>query len=622
MGGNNEQIDDGLSVIDKLKQGETALRVMLNHLTSIPVKTELNDQEKFIYHAPALIQHADDVAPLVNGPLNKTKSTRMFEALVKHILNGRKVNVEYENDQIYLHIKIGKKTHTYHLNEIMKNAYLPHVEFSARVQKQYLKFRKHSNAWVQDLLRDRSRFQVPYQEYLKEIPEAYQLALHIYTGNYYKIINQFLRADYAFLNHNDKQIIDCIVDVGMAMAGLNLANDHPDLPHHVFRIENTFSDAAKEKRMKLIEDHDLDYTRKFISTSIATSGLSSCQGVYLNPRGKYITGLSVFPCENELLMPPTQLRWLTHRDKKYFVAQVVETPEGIPEQDCYVPPLKGNAVPGFVKKESAPKRIKRLIADSVSPLNPLGELNDVIDHLNKNYYLKPYNTVFNATSHIKHETLDREKFGLVHVLRSAYLVPFVAKALYPEMDLTLNEIRCMQLALLFSEVARGTDGAINNCKEVIEKSFYIDSAHEFERYIKFNPIDGIDPNEVKLLILSIGKEKATDMPGNIHEKITRISKNMARITANENDSFLSDLEWFAVKLRDATGDSPTGKRLADKEVFSKCSGVDIPEYERHGAYCIGRLQQVNVPPCLNWKIASKHPIADTVEWVGKKLGFG
>lgn len=621
MGGNNQQIEDGLSVIDKLKQGETALRAMLNHVTSIPVKTELNVQEKFLYHAPALIEQADDVAPLVNGPLNKTKSTKRFEALVKHILTGRKVTVEYENDQIYLHVKIGKKTHTYHLNEVMKNAYLQHVEFSTRVQKQYLKYRKQeAKKFYQNL----SRFQVPYQEYLNAIPEAYQLALQIYTGNSYKRINEFLRADYAFLNRNDTQIIDCIVDVGMAMAGLNQTNEHPDLPHQVFRIENTFTDAAKEKRMKLIEDHDLDYTRKFISTSIATNGLSSCQGVYLNPRGKYITGLSVFPRENELLMPPTQLRWLTHRDKKYFVAQVVETPVGIPEQECYVPPSKGNAVPSFAKKESAPKRIKCSTADCVSPLNPLGEMNEVIDHLNKNYYLKPYSTLYNATSDIKHETLDREKYGLVHVLRSAYLVPFVAKALYPEKDLTLNEIRCMQLALLFSEVARGTDGAINDCIKVFEKSFYIASAHEFERYIKLNPIDGIEPNKVKLLIVSMGKYNQSDNEENIYERITRMSKNMAKTTASKKDSYLSALECFAVQLRDVTGDNPTGRSFEDKDIFAQCSGLDIPEYESHGTYCMGRLQQVKVPESLNWKIASEHPIhpiADTVEWVGKKLGF-
>lgn len=625
MGGDVQQKAVEESLLDKLKLTEASLRNLLTQITPmavseapIPVNVTLNYQESFLYNAPELIRQADSVSPLVHGPLNKTKSTRKFEALVKHILANRKVTPRYQDGQVYLDIQIGKSIKSYHLNEIMKNAYLQHVEFGILPQKQYCKYLKKHHPSAANA-KDIKKLIEPYQQYIKTIPEAYQLALTRYTGEEYDNINNFLRGKYELFQGRNQKLLDCILDVAMTMGGLNITHDQVDLPHFVVRGESDFVEEKKQRRVHLAENNGIEYTRKLISTSVVTSTLSDRDGVYINPRGKYIAGLSQHPEESELLMPPSQLRWLSHRNKDYFVAQVVETPVGIPEQECFVPPSKANATPGFVKAESAAKRRKKSVIDAVSPLNPLGDLRGVIDYLNANYYVKPYSALYHSASKMVHQTLEREKYGLVHVLRCAYLVPFVAKALYPSQAFTVNDIRRMQLAILFSEAARGTDSPIKQ----YEKLFYIESALMLERYLQQNPMEGLDTQqaieEMKKLIISLAKPDNNIPPGNIYEHITRSSKRLGGIEVDDRKT-LSVLEQFALDLRLATGDT-TKLTQTDRELFAKCSGVDVQAFEGHGTYCLGRLQQVNVPESLLWQLRSEHPVVDTVEWLGKKFGI-
>lgn len=176
----------------------------------------------------------------------------------------------------------------------------------------------------------------------KNITLAEKKAINIYTGSFHESMNALMRGKIdhcincngalpSYLSKTKKinlTLKETILHVTAAVGGLNKLPDYDPpknsdgtKPQYLYRGEG---EEMKELRRKAMQDGgEVTMELGFISASYEKPASSffneySGNGILIkNVNGKNITPLSQFQdAEREILLPPTQLQWLYHKEVK------------------------------------------------------------------------------------------------------------------------------------------------------------------------------------------------------------------------------------------------------------------------------------------------------------------
>jgi hypothetical protein len=311
------------------------------------------------------------------SPQNKSDETWLFESLVKKILDNEQVafsksrnneNIEVE----FLYFDEGNKNRKMriNLNELMSKVNMTHVQFPKKYHELYSqKAKEYSDGGVKivksdkdyiaqidadadvrknNLLKEAKRIiddeikdgkisQAEYDEKIKKIEDqvikqvksesenlrnlshAEKAAVHIYTTNEYKNINNFLRQQYTKI---DKPLEEVILNAAFCAQALNNISDTH--VKHAIRHERYFSSEVNRKRQEMAEEGGVSLEAGFLSaakeeilSNKAEFGANEGYGaiiLFSNLRGKYIAPISDSPHEKEYLLPAsTQIKWEGHK---------------------------------------------------------------------------------------------------------------------------------------------------------------------------------------------------------------------------------------------------------------------------------------------------------------------
>jgi hypothetical protein len=257
-------------------------------------------------------QAARDYSPTL-GPLPKTDYTFQFEELTRRLMAGEPFTYEKAGDNSNI---IRFRNKVYNLTEIIAYANLDHLTFTQSDLDQYAEYCENTSI----VRPENEHEEYPTEEYFEEqnkkaggvfsdMHYGEQLALNVYSTNYYDEMNPLLRGYYDFSNKTPAQIRDVIVH--SAMCGQALAHAPNKTIEGTFRYESVYNADLLAERIKIAQEGGAEVVRGFISTGEepALPFKNEVAITYTGLVGKYVGPLSRYPTEKEFLIPPTQMTY-------------------------------------------------------------------------------------------------------------------------------------------------------------------------------------------------------------------------------------------------------------------------------------------------------------------------
>lgn len=281
---------------------------------------------------------------LVDAPQSKTEETQLVEDLVKCLLQDFNSVKFVKKEERYLAIAQGK---LYHFSSLLKRVNFNHIEMDAKDLDAYHQLLDSGQLFEQPYIF--SLCKRPVEEDFDFLDEdkccrtltlAEKEAINIYTGSAYRAMNNLMRGKIgeaieccqvpemftkkAAVNHGIKETL---LHIAVAVSGLNKLPDFtPSLDleggeqKFIYRAEGSLSeDILKNRKWAVIKGGGVTTEMGFLSAAYSKPGFFNeytRSGVLLqNLKGKKITPLSRFGDEErEVLLPPTQMRWLQYKD--------------------------------------------------------------------------------------------------------------------------------------------------------------------------------------------------------------------------------------------------------------------------------------------------------------------
>ncbi|HKY69361.1 MAG TPA: ADP-ribosyltransferase domain-containing protein [Gammaproteobacteria bacterium] len=267
---------------------------------------------------------------LIYGPLNKNMYTQEFELIAKSLLRDPN-NASFHIQKTAAHDKsliLTLDHHSYNVSDIFHKANLSHVKMDSHDSHYYTQFLTHEALNVP---------QSPYNFFaydhyaLPHFPDnpryenlsyGEKCAINVYTGSFFQVLNTFLHGDVtvleawkAYPDHFQTLAKEIVLHTAMMSSGLNEI-DPTSNPEDVYRGERSISNHHMEERHDVIMGKEVCTNEPaFMSTSsdpyIAINFSSDAYIHFINNAGKNISELSMFPMENEYLMLPGQVKWLS-----------------------------------------------------------------------------------------------------------------------------------------------------------------------------------------------------------------------------------------------------------------------------------------------------------------------
>jgi hypothetical protein len=283
---------------------------------------------------------------VVSAPQPKSEETQLIENLIKSLLADFDSVKFIKKDKRYLAIADGK---LYQFSTILQRVNFNQIELSASDLDAY-----------HQLLDSGRLFQTPHayarsgrpsekdfeeldsENICRTLSFAEKEAINIYTGSFYTAMNSLMRGDIdraidsqylpdiltpkAKVNHGIKETL---LHIAVAVSGLNKLPDYvPPLgpdgepQKYLYRAESNLpKKELKKRKWAVLQGGGITTEMGFISTAYKKPAEGffheDCQaGVMIkNLKGKKITPLSQFGNgEREVLLPPTQMQWLYHKD--------------------------------------------------------------------------------------------------------------------------------------------------------------------------------------------------------------------------------------------------------------------------------------------------------------------
>ncbi len=315
-----------------------------------------------------LFPEDDKHPPLAQGPLQKNKDTLLFEDIIKTILDEGDIFCDYNPKKKCIFVTL--KGNEIDLFNLLKRINFTHIEFEEKYQEiasrfltdiKYYPLLAMSYAeiiWNKKLFYDSTtgklnttQLDTPeIQKKFGTLSMAEKVSINNYTdNNFFRIMQNLLRGNheeifdhlmkkYSKTDHAKNMSIyskDLLLRIAFCCSGLNKVDETPIAVTTV----RTFSGELANRYKQAIDQQDdqgITIETGFISTSTRVEGNSFSPApdkntiIYSGITGKEITLLSAFPREQEIVMPPTQIQWLscrniTNTDHYLFHARAVAT---------------------------------------------------------------------------------------------------------------------------------------------------------------------------------------------------------------------------------------------------------------------------------------------------------
>ena len=269
---------------------------------------------------------------LTEGPLPKSMHTYQLEAITRQLLMDKDFTFTKENNEDYITIDKVK----YNWTEIIKYANLDHIELNRHDFRLYSKYIQ-SVTVKPSLHPDFEPHYISelYQNYYsnnRELPEpliSFQemQAINVYTGGFYRQMNDVLRGEFDFKTEDKTTAREAIIQSIVCASGLRKIPETTITD--AYRGGKMPSTVEHNERIKAAEKHGVIQLSGFVSSSTDKGESFSHKPVdfhFTNLKGAYIAPISQSPHEKEFLIPPTQVQLTDYRFKNgrhYFEGRVV-----------------------------------------------------------------------------------------------------------------------------------------------------------------------------------------------------------------------------------------------------------------------------------------------------------
>ena len=255
-----------------------------------------------------------DPYELTEGPLPKSTYTYQLEDITRQLLNNKMFSFTKKDNQDY--ISIGKKE--YNWTDIINYANLDHIELNEsdfQLYRKYLKTARHPSSLnpYNEILYRRALYD-DYYLHNRRIPDpAIRIeemqAINIYTGEFYKSMNDLLRNEFDFQSNNIFHTKDAIIQSVMCASGLR------KIPQtslkNAYRGGKMPSEKEFQERINAAETQGVIQLSGFVSSSIEKTPLFEDKPIafhFTDLKGAYIAPISQNAYEKEFLIPPTQVQ--------------------------------------------------------------------------------------------------------------------------------------------------------------------------------------------------------------------------------------------------------------------------------------------------------------------------
>lgn len=280
---------------------------------------------------------------LSHGPLVKVQETYQLEELTRKLIRDGDFVINTIDGVDYFEFADGER---FNWTLIRDHADLQHISLSQEDLDAYNQFEDSDipHTEVSKLNESKADY---YRDQLYETSEkqgktrpnppisfAEMRAINIYSSGFYSQMNGLMRGDLKKFNHRkaDKSVTrEALIRSVVCASGLR------KLPETTikesYRGASLGSKQAQQQRMKAAATKGIEKLDGFISTSTSETVVQKAFDEkpviykFRNLRGAYIAPISVYPEEEEFLIPQTQVQIThyskTHEGKDYFEASVV-----------------------------------------------------------------------------------------------------------------------------------------------------------------------------------------------------------------------------------------------------------------------------------------------------------
>ncbi len=284
---------------------------------------------------------------IISEVQNKTIETELLEQLIKNLLKDFDSVKFVKKDNRYLAISGGK---LYQFSTLLERANFNLISLSKEDIEAYQALLDNNQLLHQPYLHttghkpsERDFDDLDPDNLCRTISFAEKEAINVYTGNFYRTMNALMRGNiddaikYNYLLPDmlspqakaNQTIKESLLHIALAVSGLNKLPDYvpPNGPDgkpakYLYRAEGYVPDDVLAKRKwAVLQGGEITTEMGFISTAFEkpASGFfnehSQAAILIKNLKGKKVTPLSQFGnAEREILLPPTQMQWLYHKD--------------------------------------------------------------------------------------------------------------------------------------------------------------------------------------------------------------------------------------------------------------------------------------------------------------------
>lgn len=336
-------IEDIQKKFEKHKQN--ALPILSKVMT--PYEAFKNGCEKAISSFIKLGQEGQHTHEIVKGPQFVNKETQEMETLIHELLERfERVKFVKTNNTYYAFLS-GKRID---LSNILTKTNFNQIRLSPEQLETYHRLietdKLQTKPWISSALNGRptdADFQRLDPENLcanLTFPE--KEAINIYTGNQYNVMNSLMRGDiegsidknYSLVSRSKKEQMNLtlkenLLHIAVAVSALNKLPDfippvdsNGETSKYLYRGEGYLPPSVLAQRKWSVQNGGrVTIEMGFLSTAYnkpadAFFSESTQAGIlFKNLKGKKVTPLSQFgQTEREILLPPTQIQWLYHKE--------------------------------------------------------------------------------------------------------------------------------------------------------------------------------------------------------------------------------------------------------------------------------------------------------------------
>lgn len=449
--------------------------------------------------------HGTTIADLSNalvpqGPLEMTPESREIETIVKQLLghfSGTQILTPAPQTEIktittktggntkHLFITVGGKEHDF--TALMANMNWAHIRLNTDDFHRYEQYvSKNGKSQMKPKKQGKNEYPDPHyfdardeHQILVNLSYAEKLALNIYSGQeifgynttegkpgrYYAALNQLLRGEdpsEIFKDTSNKalsgqNLTDAVSEMLMHLAMVNsgLNKPVPVVPAATYRKEWNMPPSVIQERIDSIKSGgEILLNMQMASTSHTRPGFKpndalgqgGCALAFVNLWGVDITSVSQSASENEVLIPPSQMRVIGHmvnsQGEHIFVVTLARTPTAFDPQTqkqvAHVVQQQNTPLPHIAIGTEQHNCNQQGLVDQLEldqehkqfQFLTMYQLMDAISYAHQNYLSKPYPQAqlfpTNATHSVHGTVIHRPNHGLAHTLRKMNYLDCIA----------------------------------------------------------------------------------------------------------------------------------------------------------------------------------------------------